>query len=49
MSHYSNLLGLPYIDGKQDCYSIVRQYFDQTYGLKLRNYAARPAGGKTRT
>jgi len=39
MSHYSNLIGLPYINGKQDCYSIVRRYFDQTYGLKLRNYA----------
>ena len=39
MSHYSNLIGLPYIDGQQDCYSIVRRYFDQNYGLKLRNYA----------
>lgn len=39
MSHYTNLIGLPYIVGKQDCYSIVRRYFDQAYGLKLRNYA----------
>jgi cell wall-associated NlpC family hydrolase len=39
MSNYNNLLGLEYIPGKQDCYSIVRRYFDQEYGLKLRNYA----------
>lgn len=39
MSHYSDLIGLPYIDGKQDCYSIVRRYFAENYGLNLRNYA----------
>jgi len=39
MSNYNNLVGLEYSIGKQDCYSIVRRYFDQTYGLKLRNYA----------
>ena len=39
MSHYHNLIGLPYIDGKQDCYSIVRRYFAENYGLNLRNYA----------
>lgn len=39
MSNFSNLLGLEYVAGKQDCYSIVRQYYDQNLGVKLRNYA----------
>lgn len=39
MSRYTDLIGLPYIDGKQDCYSIVRRYFAENYGLNLRNYA----------
>lgn len=39
MSTYDNLIGLPYDMGKTDCFSIVRQYFLQNYGLRFRNYA----------
>lgn len=39
MSNYSNLIGLEYSIGKQDCYSIVRRFFAQNYDLHLRNYA----------
>jgi cell wall-associated NlpC family hydrolase len=39
MSNYNNLLGMEYIPGKQDCYSIVRRYFADNYDLNLRNYA----------
>lgn len=40
---YSNLLGLPYVEGRQDCYGLVRQFYLQVYGINLRNYA-RPTG-----
>lgn len=39
MSNFSNLIGLPYIPGKQDCFSIGRNYFRQNHALRLRNYA----------
>lgn len=39
MSTYSNLIGLQYDMGRVDCYSIIRNYFAQEYGLRLRNYA----------
>lgn len=39
MSTYDNLTGLPYFPGKQDCFSICRQYFAAAYGLFIRNYA----------
>ena len=39
MSTYSDLIGLPYIPGKQDCFSIGRRYFRDNYDLRLRNYA----------
>lgn len=39
MSNYSNLIGLPYLPGKQDCFSIGRIYFRQNFGIKIKNYA----------
>lgn len=36
-------VGLPYIDGKQDCYGLVRRAYHEAYGILLRNYA-RPIG-----
>ena len=36
---YEQLLGLPYIEGKQDCYGLVRNYYRMNYGLELGNYA----------
>ena len=39
MLNYENLIGLPYIEGYQDCYGLMRRYYGQNYGLKLRNYA----------
>lgn len=39
MSSYENYLCLPYIAGQQDCYSLLRNYCADVYGLKLPNYA----------
>lgn len=39
----SELLNKPYTDGKQDCYGLALQYYENEYGLTLRNYA-RPLG-----
>jgi len=39
MSDYHKYVGVPYDAGKNDCYSIGRRYFLDTYGLRLRNYA----------
>lgn len=42
MSHltkYENLLNVPYVDGDYDCYGLLRRYYAQAYGLRLRNYA----------
>lgn len=39
MSNYSNLVGLPYIDGLQDCYSCMRRYYSQVWGIELPNFA----------
>lgn len=36
-------VGLPYRDGLQDCYGLVRSFYAKEYGLLLRNYA-RPIG-----
>lgn len=35
----SDLIGLPYIPGRQDCFSIGRRFFAKHFGLKIRNYA----------
>lgn len=39
MITYDNLLGLPYIEGKQDCYEIIRRFFSQNFEIELPNYA----------
>jgi cell wall-associated NlpC family hydrolase len=39
----NELINLPYTDGAQDCYGLVRQYYLKEYGIQLRNYA-RPIG-----
>mgnify|MGYP002776216957 FL=1 len=39
MSAFNNLIGLEYLPGKQDCFSIGRRYFRQNFDLRLRNYA----------
>ena len=39
MSNYNSLLGLPYIDGLQDCYSIARRYYSMVWGIELPNVA----------
>lgn len=39
MLSYDNLLGLPYIEGKQDCYSIARRFYRQNFDIKLPNLA----------
>lgn len=38
-----DLLNRPYQDGKVDCYGLARAYYQEEYGLSLRNYA-RPMG-----
>lgn len=43
MDTVRKLLGIPYLDGKDDCYGLVRRYYHTEYGLILRNYA-RPIG-----
>ena len=41
MADYQSLIGLPWDYGKQDCYTVVRQYF-ALQGVKLRDFE-RPA------
>lgn len=36
---YKHLLDLPYTEGDQDCYGLVRKYYRDLYDLELRNYA----------
>ncbi|CAJ3203066.1 Phage tail assembly protein [Burkholderia pseudomallei] len=31
--------GIPYVEGRDDCYGLVRKWMDKTYGMKLTNYA----------
>lgn len=35
----SDLIGLEYIPGRQDCFSIGRQFFAKHFGLQIKNYA----------
>lgn len=36
---WASLVGLPYIDGLQDCYGLVRRYYEISYSVSLTNYA----------
>jgi cell wall-associated NlpC family hydrolase len=36
---YGHLLGLTYVSGQSDCYSILRTYCRERYGLVFPNYA----------
>ncbi|WP_375263923.1 NlpC/P60 family protein [Palleronia sp.] len=38
-ARYEHLLGRPFIYGRQDCYSIVRDFFADNHNLVLPNYA----------
>ncbi len=35
----NTLINIPYTDGDQDCYGLVRRYYLKEYGIALRNYA----------
>jgi cell wall-associated NlpC family hydrolase len=39
MLRYEHLLGKEYEIGRQDCYSIIRAFYLDNFGLTLRNYA----------
>lgn len=39
MTPYDNLIGRTYVDGKVDCYSIVRDFYAQMFQIELPNYA----------
>lgn len=43
MNDYEHLKGLTYIEGSQDCYGLLRQYYQHNYSLQMANYA-RPLG-----
>ena len=36
---YKHLEGRKYVDGKQDCYGLMINYYQDLYGLTLRNFA----------
>ena len=36
---YNHLLGREFIHGKQDCYTMVRDFYRDNFGMSLRNYA----------
>jgi hypothetical protein len=39
MLSYGDLEGLPYLPGRDDCYSIGRKFFLKNFGIRLKNYA----------
>lgn len=39
MSKYENLVGHPYVAGRQDCFSVIRDYYQQNFGIRFKNYA----------
>lgn len=36
---YATLLGIPYSEGNEDCYGLLRRYAKKNYDLELENYA----------
>jgi cell wall-associated NlpC family hydrolase len=43
MIEYQNLVGREYVAGRVDCYAIIRDFYQQNFGIELPNYA-RPSG-----
>ncbi len=43
MRSYLGLEGLPYVEGRDDCYGLLRKYYWKNYQIRLENYA-RPFG-----
>lgn len=39
MVKYEDLLGLPYIEGVNDCFELMRKFYDLNYGIKMADYA----------
>ncbi len=39
MIQYDNLIGQSYVDGKVDCYQIIRDFYKQNFNIDLPNYA----------
>lgn len=39
MNNYTHLLGRPFVHGETDCYSLVRDYYQSTFSISLRDYA----------
>lgn len=39
MITYDNLIGRQYVEGRVDCYSIVRDFYKQNFDIDLPNYA----------
>lgn len=40
---YAHLLGRPFIEGKNDCFSLARDFYKDNWGIEIRDYA-RPTG-----
>lgn len=38
-NNYKHLIGRKYVDGKQDCYGIIRAYYQDLHNLPLKNFA----------
>jgi cell wall-associated NlpC family hydrolase len=39
MIKYEELVGIAFDHGKDDCYGIIRRFYDINYGIQLTNYA----------
>lgn len=37
--NYKHLLGRRYVNGKQDCYGLVVNYYKDLFGIELKNFA----------
>ncbi len=40
---YQHLLGVPFVDGREDCFWLMREFFQDNFGLEIPNFA-RPTG-----
>lgn len=39
MVSYQHLIGMPYVEGRQDCYGLIRTYYADVFSIDLPNYA----------